>query len=543
MRISKRAKYTLAVPAFVVASVVTQFTQVIPTYAATLTWTGGGDGTSFSDSANWNTGAIPGDGDAITFNVAGLTAPGTLNNDITDLDLIGITFSGVADSYYSYTVNGNALNVEGAIANTSTGTDSTFATPTVAAPLTLTGNTTASRVNLGSVNTAGFALTVGGAQDCGINVSGNITGGGSLNVTGTGVNIRGNNTYTGATTVTGTGIFAATGFGAASTGTTVSGAGQLYIVSTENTTVSEPLTLGGSGRIVTSQGYFGCMGGDGPATNLTLNGGVVLTSDFRFTGVNNLIVSAPYNANGHAFTVLGGSTASLTLPSGEIEAPTETVPFDGENSNYETVGNKQTGILNGSRESVSVQSGGVLKGTGSANTIWVNAGGILAPGNSPGTITALEALGLSGQLQAEILNKDTYDKVVAGENAAPGDNTVMLMSGATLNAVLYDGWSITNGDTFMIIDNRGDQPVSGTFDSLAEGAQIVVDGITFSISYVGGDGNDVVLTALNTGSDPSTPNTGVHRFVAANPIVLAVLGALSAGLLIAIALRRKSTRS
>lgn len=51
-----------------------------------------------------------------------------------------------------------------------------------------------------------------------------------------------------------------------------------------------------------------------------------------------------------------------------------------------------------------------------------------------------------------------------------------------------------------------------------------------------------MITALNTGSDPSTPHTGVHRFIAANPLLLVGLGAVSAELLVALALRRKTNQ-
>src|SRR5262249_42318131 len=53
-----------------------------------------------------------------------------------------------------------------------------------------------------------------------------------------------------------------------------------------------------------------------------------------------------------------------------------------------------------------------------------------------------------------------------------------------------------SGHHFTIIDNGGFSPVSGTFSGLPEGALIAVGPRIFSISYQGGDGNDVVLTRL-----------------------------------------------
>ncbi len=52
---------------------------------------------------------------------------------------------------------------------------------------------------------------------------------------------------------------------------------------------------------------------------------------------------------------------------------------------------------------------------------------------------------------------------------------------------------ITMGDQFTIIDNRSANPVGTFFNGLPEGG-LTSDGF-FTISYAGGDGNDVVLTA------------------------------------------------
>src|SRR5690606_27288781 len=108
----------------------------------------------------------------------------------------------------------------------------------------------------------------------------------------------------------------------------------------------------------------------------------------------------------------------------------------------------------------------------------------------------------------------------------------------TLELILYEGWSVQEGDQFVIIDNRSESPVSGIFTGLDEAAQLEVEGITFSITYTGGDGNDVVLTALNTGSDPDAPDTGVKRLKTASPLVLVVLTVLTVG--VATVVRRQT---
>ena len=58
------------------------------------------------------------------------------------------------------------------------------------------------------------------------------------------------------------------------------------------------------------------------------------------------------------------------------------------------------------------------------------------------------------------------------------------------------------GQAFVLIDNDGTDPVSGTFAGLPEGAGLTGAGfsgsVPFRITYAGGTGNDVVVIALDT---------------------------------------------
>ena len=68
------------------------------------------------------------------------------------------------------------------------------------------------------------------------------------------------------------------------------------------------------------------------------------------------------------------------------------------------------------------------------------------------------------------------------------------------------------GTTFKIIDNDGVDAVTGTFAGLPEGAQLVSRSFVatpqvFSISYVGGTGNDVVATAQGAATLTTTTLT------------------------------------
>src|SRR5439155_993910 len=57
-------------------------------------------------------------------------------------------------------------------------------------------------------------------------------------------------------------------------------------------------------------------------------------------------------------------------------------------------------------------------------------------------------------------------------------------------------------DPFTIIRNLGGQPITGTFDQLADGSLLTLNELVFKISYRGGTGHDVVLTVVQTSAPP-----------------------------------------
>ena len=64
----------------------------------------------------------------------------------------------------------------------------------------------------------------------------------------------------------------------------------------------------------------------------------------------------------------------------------------------------------------------------------------------------------------------------------------------TLRVELINGFVPPVGSPFTVIDNRGANPIAGTFTGLPEGATVLSGPHRFTVSYVGGDGNDLVLT-------------------------------------------------
>ncbi|WP_227000220.1 calcium-binding protein [Phenylobacterium soli] len=145
-----------------------------------------------------------------------------------------------------------------------------------------------------------------------------------------------------------------------------------------------------------------------------------------------------------------------------------------------------------------VQSGGTLHGVGTIGALTVQSGGIVSAGDSPGTLnTGAVTLASGSTLQQEFGWGGQYDQLhVTG--------TVNL-GGATLTSSILSGFSAAVGAHLTIIDNDGADAITGTFSGLAEGASLSAAGFSFTISYVGGDGNDAVLTV--TAAPVVTPVT------------------------------------
>lgn len=190
---------------------------------------------------------------------------------------------------------------------------------------------------------------------------------------------------------------------------------------------------------------------------------------------------------------------------------------------------------------VEVFSGGTLTGDGTASCIKVYSGGILAPGHSPGCLNSGN-LTLNGEYQVQI----------GGTTPCSGYDQMKItgsvdVTGATLTPSLYGGFVPSVGQSYTIISNDGTDAVTGTFAN-TPGNAITADGVTYSVSYSGGDGNDIVLTvtkvngvvasATSSSSEklPGAPNTG-FKLVATRPIA-----ALGGSLLSAISLIYLSRR-
>lgn len=88
----------------------------------------------------------------------------------------------------------------------------------------------------------------------------------------------------------------------------------------------------------------------------------------------------------------------------------------------------------------------------------------------------------------------TLDPVTGYEQFTVDPSGTVVLDSAALSVSV--GIPVPVGTILTLIDNQGSAPVSGTFAGLPEGATVVTNLGVFTISYVGGDGNDVTLEAI-----------------------------------------------
>jgi autotransporter-associated beta strand protein len=210
-------------------------------------------------------------------------------------------------------------------------------------------------------------------------------------------------------------------------------------------------------------------------------------------GSGNIEVSSYLNANQDHSTMFSGviSGAGAFNKYG----PGTTLTLTGNNTYTGGTGVAfGTLLINGQQPAgpVFVQPNGTLGGIGRVGNLSTFANGpTVSPGASPGRLTSGNVfLGANSIFRVELDGPTpgaTHDQLRAL-------GTVNL-GGAELQATL--NFIPTLGQPLVIIDNDGVDAVVDQFKGLAEGDTLRVNQIPFVVSYKGGDGNDVTLTATN----------------------------------------------
>ncbi len=302
-------------------------------------------------------------------------------------------------------------------------------------------------------------------------------------------NISGNNILSGLMTL---------GVGGASY-TVQSDAGLLTLSNVGTTTVT-------AGKIVTFQGtgnilYAGILAGAGGLTKADA-GTATLTGVNTYTGTTtinagtlqlgngttdgNIATSAAIVDNGTLAYNRTSTASAFTYAN--IISGTGTVTKSGAGTQILTGANTYSGGT--------TVTGGVLGGTGALGGATTFAAGTThSPGVSGPGIQAVNG---------NYSNAGTLALDLNGATAGSGYDQVNVTGTVTVTgsplSLTSTGFTPSVGQVLVIVNNDDTDAVVGTFAGLTEGSTVTVGGTFYTISYVGGTGNDITLTPLASAS-------------------------------------------
>lgn len=495
------------------AVVVTMWTTVIGCVIAS-DYTGP-DGGNWSNAGNW-AGGVPNSIGALA-RFVGSAARTTVQN-LASVTVGTVNHAGTAAVNWTIdgsSGNGLVLNQDGAGAGSATISNTSTAAGNYRLILTNLSITLADNLNVtnssGSTNSNGSqgAITI----DSPIGGTGNITFNNTSNSVSTGlIVITGStaNTFVGTSTIAsgGVGYTKDSAFGVSTNqvnlGTT--GGAAVTLVSTNGgTNLANNITVAATSGIATLGGAVNGSSTETYSGLITLNGNVSLFSGPNSGGgTNNNVVFANTISGPGAVTKIGNG--SVTYSVGNTYTGGTTVLAG------TLVAANASGSATGPG-AVQVNSGGTLAGNGfvnvGANSVTINSGANLAPGISPSTPAALNIIGtqtnsLSGPYTVDLAPVGNF-RVDLGSVVSDQLNLTgtIDITGANLVLNISTGAFPQVGQMYTIVNNDGIDLVSGTF---AQGVLVAATNnplYTFAINYIGGTGNDIVLTTL-TIPEPST---------------------------------------
>jgi len=419
--------------------------------AAGIYWNG--VGTNWSSTADWSTAsgattpnpaAVPGASDTAIFNITTVNSAQAVSMN-ANRSVLGLTFN-----------NTGTTTIQGG------GSDRTL---TLGAG-GITINSGAGAVTFAGGGTAGQRVAIA------LSANQTWTNNSSSTFTKTGANAA-NAISLGTNQLT----FAGTGSGSWSLGSPISGTGSL-VVDTAGT-VALSAANGFTGGTTLNNGTLSVYGNNtalGTGT-LTINGGTFTAAN---TGARNYTNAVAIGGN---FTLQGGGTTSGTNNvelSGIINlgGATRTITtFSGFNNFWILSGNITNGglikagsnklVLSGANtytgattvaagtlavegslaSDVTVQNGATLSGTGTLKKVTLDAGAILAAGNSPGTMTFTDNVLMSAGSTNNMEITDTAHDILMGSGA----NT-LTMDGTTVFDFTGFTGGVTNGYTIALSD-------------------------------------------------------------------------------------------
>lgn len=500
----------------------------LPAEAATCTWTGATNA-SWKTGTNWSGtgctgGSGPPTGSTLTF-PSGASNLST-NNNTTANNTYTIVISGAG-----YTLAGNAIKLGGDLTDSSASGSTTISlSMTMTAARTITVTNAAETLTVSGVVGGNFALTKSGSGTLtlsGTNTYGTTTiSAGVLSVSkdtnlgkAPGSATAGSLTFNGGTLATTASytVSANRGFAFTSTGTidvasgttltyggTAAGSAGLTLIDSGTLVLSKANTYTGATLISLGTLQLGIANavpsGSALTDDATLNlaGFADTIGSLAGSGTvqNSSATAATLTTNGNnTSTAFTGIIKNLTGTVSLTKTGTGTLTLSGANTyTGTTTVSGGTLAVNGAQSSSAISlNGGTLTGTGTTGAVTsTSSGGTVNPGSGSG----------SGALTTGNVNWSTGTPTFSVQinGAAAGTNYNQLSTGGTIavtNAKLAVtlGFVPVNAQVFTILNNTGTNAITGTFNGLAQGASLAVGTSSFIVSYVGGTGHSVTLTA------------------------------------------------
>jgi len=473
-----------------------------------LVWRGDGvhniwDTTNTADWFNGNNLTIFNTSDSVTFDDTGSASPAVNINSPVSPGSISFNAS------QNYTLGGTGgINGPGSLTKSGTGTLTVnnvnpfsgavnLSSGTIqlndgsslgAGPLTIQSGTLINNYNAGDYLTLANPLVVPAGSTGNlylgdsINLSGALTGGGTLNLTvqagGATDQFKGNGSaFTGTVNLLGSGGMRLVANGGAFSG-----------FNNALTTINAPVTLGFYDNSGGNTYYFGALSGNNPAAAFY---------DY-YAGAPTLQVGA-LNLN---TTFAGQFQTSVNL----VKIGTGTLTLTG-NSTHTGTTTVSSGALqvNGSFSSspVTVAGGAALGGTGIlGGGVTIQTGGMLAPGTS----TSIGALTVSNNLT---LNTPTLDFNLSGSPAGANDGVLLQNSALTMSGLQTYNFNLVNNalgaGTYILIGGASVSTANGvsfasnlpantrqtfSLQSPSSGVQLVVAGNAGSLVWQGTNGGN-----------------------------------------------------
>ena len=469
------------------------------TLLSAVTWTGGGGDNNWDTAANWSTDSVPTSGDDVTINIAA----NVVHSDNDDDSINSLT------STEPLTISGGTLSIAAA--------------STIDSTLSITGGTL---TGTGNLSVSGLvtltAGTLSGASEL------NANGGMLINPTGGNFNLDGR-TVNNAAGQTATWTGSVDDFIEASDGSVFNNLGTFLVDGLalyEGSGIGAASSFNDVGTFITTANTANA--GFNVSFNVARGSVDVKDNSQLDLDAGGTVSGAVFDTESSGDLDLGNyvfDTATTISGSGNLELSGMVLP-----GNYTFTGpiylEHGTAQIDSSLAQSSVGLGDAgdttLSGTGTVGAI--SGQGNVSPGDGsePGILNAQGDVDL--EAEDDEGGQASFTVLLNGPTAGTGYSQLNASGQVTLDGCSLDaslGFTPANAEQFTIIKSTA--PIQGTFDGLPEGASLTIGNTPFTISYHGGNGDDVVLTH-GLGSEPVVTGISPKSGSAAGSTLVTITG-------------------